>query len=244
VDHDFVLMSHEWKLEVGARRPDPNAMNDFNVLTFNSKAYPATAPLVVGRGERVRIRFGNLSPMDHHPIHLHGLSFVVTGTDGGSIPASAQVPETTVLLPTGSTRVIEFVPTEPGDWPMHCHMTHHTMMQMGHGLPNMVGVHAEKIERRMSRVMPEYMAMGQTGMGGMGEMQMPLPANSAPMRGGPGPFSYIDMGGMFTLLKVRDQPRAEDATSWYAHPPGTVAGPADPERMRSDGVGEALAQRH
>src|SRR4028119_1103218 len=120
--------------------------------------------------------------MDHHPIHLHGLSFAVTGTDGGSVPPSAQVPETTVLLPTGSTRVIEFVPTEPGDWPMHCHMTHHTMMQMGHGLPNMVGVNAGKIERRMSRVMPQFMAMGQTGMGGMGEMQMPLPSNSAPMR--------------------------------------------------------------
>lgn len=152
------------------------------------------------RGERVRIRFGNLSPMDHHPIHLHGLSFVVTGTDGGNIPLSAQVPETTVLLPTGSTRVIEFVPTEPGDWPMHCHMTHHTMMEM------------------------------------------PLPPNSAPMRGGPGPFSYIDMGGMFTLLKVREQPRAEDAQGWYAHPPGTVAGPADLARMRSDGVVAEVSQ--
>jgi FtsP/CotA-like multicopper oxidase with cupredoxin domain len=68
-------MTHEWKLDVGARRPDPNEMKDFNVLTFNSKAFPGTEPLVVGRGERVRIRLGNLSPMDHHPIHLHGLSF-------------------------------------------------------------------------------------------------------------------------------------------------------------------------
>ena len=242
IDHDFVMMTHEWKLEVGARRPDPNAMNDFNVLTFNSKAYPATAPLLVGRGERVRIRFGNLSPMDHHPIHLHGLSFVVTGTDGGSIPLSAQVPETTVLLPTGSTRVIEFVPTEPGDWPMHCHMTHHTMMQMGHGLPNMVGVDVGKVERRMSRVMPHFMAMGQTGMGGMGEMEMPVPPNSAPMRGGAGPFGYIDMGGMFTLLKVREQPRVEDAASWYVHPSGTVAGPAQASRMQTDGVADAITR--
>jgi hypothetical protein len=49
----------------------------------------------------------------------------------GFVPASAQYPETTVLLPVGATRVIEFVPQEPGDWAMHCHMTHHVMMQMG-----------------------------------------------------------------------------------------------------------------
>jgi FtsP/CotA-like multicopper oxidase with cupredoxin domain len=65
-------MTHEWKINAGARRPDPNAMSDFNVLTFNGKAFPGTEPLVVGKGERVRIRLGNLGPMDHHPIHLHG----------------------------------------------------------------------------------------------------------------------------------------------------------------------------
>lgn len=245
VDRDFALMTHEWKINAGARRPDPNAMNDFNVLTFNARAFPATEPLVVGRGERVRIRLGNLSPMDHHPIHLHGLSFVVTATDGGYIPKSAQYPETTVLVPVGSTRVIEFVPEEPGDWAMHCHMTHHVMMQMGHGLPPMVGADTKALDRRMSRVMPEYMTMGATGMGGMGEMPMPMPPNSLPMRGGPGPFSYIDMGGMFTVLKVRDRPTAADRGAWYKHPAGTVAGPADAERMKADGIapGRAMAKK-
>ncbi|WP_437914639.1 copper oxidase [Sorangium sp. So ce302] len=236
VDRDFVLMTHEWKINAGARRPDPNAMSDFNVLTFNGKAFPATAPLVVGRGERVRVRLGNLGPMDHHPIHLHGLSFQVTATDGGFVPESAQYPETTVLVPVGSTRVIEFVPEEPGDWAVHCHMTHHTMMQMGHGLPNMVGAETRALDRRMSRVMPGYMTMGTTGMGGMGEMPMPIPANSLPMRGGAGPFSYIDMGGMFTVLKVRDDPDKADPAGWYVHPAGTVAGPASAERMRADGI--------
>ncbi|WP_437734818.1 multicopper oxidase family protein [Sorangium sp. So ce1335] len=239
VDRDFVLMTHEWKINAGARRPDPNAMSDFNVLTFNGKAFPATAPLLVGRGERVRIRLGNLGPMDHHPIHIHGLWFHVTATDGGYVPESAQYPETTVLVPVGSTRVIELVPEEPGDWAMHCHMTHHTMMQMGHGLPNMVGADTRKLDRRMSRVMPGYMTMGTTGMGGMGEMPMPIPANSLPMRGGAGPFSYIDMGGMFTILKVRDEPDKADPNGWYAHPAGTVAGPASAERMRADGIDPA-----
>lgn len=239
VDRDFVLMAHEWKINAGARRPDPNAMSDFNVLTFNGKAFPATAPLLVGRGERVRIRLGNLGPMDHHPIHIHGLWFHVTATDGGYVPESAQYPETTVLVPVGSTRVIELVPEEPGDWAMHCHMTHHTMMQMGHGVPNMVGADTRALDRRMRRVMPGYMTMGTAGMGGMGEMQMPIPANSLPMRGGAGPFSYIDMGGMFTILKVRDEPDKADPDGWYAHPAGTVAGPASAERMRADGIAPA-----
>ncbi|MCA9602685.1 MAG: copper oxidase, partial [Myxococcales bacterium] len=120
VDWDFALMTHEWKIEVGQSRPDPSAMSDFNVLTFNSKAFPSTEPLMFGRGERVRIRLGNLSPMDHHPIHLHGLNFVTTATDGGFVPPSAQYPETTSLVPVGGTRVIEFVAEEAGDWAMHC----------------------------------------------------------------------------------------------------------------------------
>jgi FtsP/CotA-like multicopper oxidase with cupredoxin domain len=236
VDRDFVLMTHEWKIPAGARRPDPMEMTDFNVLTFNGKSFPLTEPLLVGRGERVRIRLGNLSPMSHHPVHLHGLSFKITATDGGYVPLSAQQPETTVIMPVGSTRVIEFVPEEPGDWAMHCHMTHHVMTQMGHGMPNMVGADTRVLDARMGRVAPAYMTMGATGMGGMAEMGMPTPENSAPMRGAQGPFSYIDMGGMFTVLKVRERPERADPHAWYEHPVGTVAGPADGERMRADGI--------
>ena len=236
VDRDFVLMSHEWRLDVGARRPNPNEMTDWNLLTFNGKSFPATQPLLVKTGERVRIRLGNLGPMDHHPIHLHGLNFVVTATDGGYVPQSAQYPETTVILPVGTTRVIEFVPSEPGDWAMHCHMTHHTMTQMGHDIPNLVGADTKALDARMDRIMPEYMTMGTTGMGNMGEMKMPIPANSLPMRGAPGPFGYIDMGGMFTVLKVRDNPEAPEAQGWYQYPAGSVASVADPARMAADGV--------
>ncbi len=236
VDRDFALMTHEWKVPVGTRRPDPNAMSDFNLLTFNSKAFPATEPLVVGTGERVRIRLGNLSPMDHHPIHLHGLAFELTATDGGYVPESARYPETTVLVPVGSTRVIEFTPTEPGDWAMHCHMTHHVMNQMGHAGPFMVGADARRIDARIQPLIPGYMTMGQDGMGGMEEMGMPVSANSIPMKGGRGPFGTIDMGGMFTVLKVRDNPAAEDGTGWYQYPRGTVAERAEQARMAADGI--------
>ena len=236
VDRDFALMTHEWRLDVGAKRPNPSEMTDWNVLTFNSKSFPATQPLLVKTGERVRIRLGNLGPMDHHPIHLHGLNFVLTQTDGGYVPKSAQYPETTVLVPVGTTRVIEFVPTEPGDWAMHCHMTHHMMTQMGHDIPNLVGADTKALDKRMARVMPEYMTMGTTGMGNMAGMKMPIPPNSLPMRGAPGPFGYIDMGGMFTVLKVRDNPGSADDAGWYKYPEGSVATVADAARMTEDGI--------
>lgn len=74
----------------GTSRPDPNEMTDFNILTLNAKAYPGTAPIVVQQGDRVRLRIGNLSAMDHHPIHFHGHYWWVTETDGGVIPESAR----------------------------------------------------------------------------------------------------------------------------------------------------------
>lgn len=239
IDRDFALMAHEWTVKPGAARPDPNAMNDFNVLTFNSKAFPGTAPLVMGVGERVRVRIGNLSPMDHHPIHLHGVRAQLTWTDGGEVPASARLWETTFLVPVGTVRVFEFVTTEPGDWAMHCHMTHHVMNQMGHGFPVMIGADAKRIDARVRALVPGYMTMGHDGMAGMDEMGMPVPANSIPMKGGQGPFGLIDMGGMFTILKVRQRPEQEDGAGWYQHPPGTVADRATPAQLAADGIDPA-----
>jgi manganese oxidase len=234
VDRDYVIMLSEWKIEPGARRPDALAMMDFNVLTMNSKAFPGTAPLVARTGDRVRVRLGNLSAMDHHPIHLHGFAFETTATDGGPIRESARIPDTTVLVPVGGTRDIEWVADNPGDWAMHCHMTHHIMNQMGHDLPNMIGVDTKGLARSVNAVQPHTMLMGQTGMGGMGEMKMPVPPNSLPMRGAPGPFSYIDMGGMFTIVKVRDVVDESTAAGWYQHPAGTVARRATPQEMKED----------
>jgi len=236
VDRDFALLLSEWKIKPGTLRPDPNEMTDFNLLTINAKAFPATMPLVCKKGDRVRIRLVNLSAMDHHPIHIHGHYFKVVATDGGQIPVSAQEPETTVLVPVGASRDIEFIADSPGDWPLHCHMTHHIMNQMGHGIPNMVGMKPGDLDDRVRPLLPGYMTMGQNGMGEMGEMQMPVPKNSIPMKGARGPFDYITMGGMFTLLKVRENLTSYDDPGWYAHPKGTQAELADPKELERDGI--------
>ncbi|MES1204464.1 MAG: copper oxidase [Pseudomonadota bacterium] len=236
VDRDFAIMLHEWRIDPGAKRPNPNEMTDFNVLTMNARAFPGTAPLVVRTGQRVRVRIGNLSPMDHHPIHLHGYQFRITETDGGEIAESAQWPETTVLVPTGSTRTVEFVADEPGDWAMHCHMTHHVMNQMGHGVPNLIGIEPGKLDDRVRKVIPGYMTMGQTGMADMGDMGMPVPPNSIPMIGGKGKHDIITMGGMFTVLKVRDGLRGYEDPGWYENPAGTLSVAARAEDLRRDGI--------
>ena len=161
--------------------------------------------------------------MDAHPIHLHGHNFRITGTDGGQVPRSAQWPETTAMVPVGSTRDVEFVADHPGDWALHCHITHHVMNQMGHGVPNLLAVKTTGLEEKVSSIVPGTMLMGQTGMGEM--MDMGAPRNSIPMMGGAGPFGRIDMGGMFTVLKVRDGITSYEDPGWYEHPNGTVAEP-------------------
>lgn len=235
-DRDFAILLSEWKLEPGASRPDPMAMNDFNLLTMNGKCFPGTENLVARLGDKVRIRFGNLSAMDHHPIHLHGFYFNVVATDGGEIPAAGRWPETTVLVPTGSTRDVEFVADAEGDWPMHCHMTHHLMNQMGHGLPNVMGVDLSDLDARMRKLVPGYMSMGATGMGEMAEMPMEGPPNSLSTYFAPGQYDPITMGGMFTLLKVRETWDGKTDPAWYPHPPETLARVATAAELAHDGV--------
>ncbi|MFM2125957.1 MAG: hypothetical protein RL328_2408, partial [Acidobacteriota bacterium] len=127
-EHDFGIILQEWALKPNNPVPNTLAM-EFNWLTMNGKSGPATTPMIVKVGERVRIRLVNLG-MDHHPIHLHGTQFVVTGSEGGRQPETTWAPGNTVLVGVGQVRDIEFVMKKPGDWMMHCHMPHHGMNQM------------------------------------------------------------------------------------------------------------------
>ena len=233
------MLLSEWVIEAGTARPNTLKMNDSNILTINGKVFPATAPLVCKTGDKVRLRIGNLSAMSHHPLHLHGYHFRVTATDGENIPLSAQWPETTVLVGVGQTRNLEFIADAPGDWALHCHMTHHVMNQMGHQFPNLVGVKPEGLDEKLRPLLPAYMTMGHEGMdmGRMAEL-MPMPKNTISMKGKAGPFGdYISMGGMMTLLKVRDRLKSyDDDPGWYEHPAGTVAVKASEAELARDAI--------
>jgi hypothetical protein len=171
----------------------------------------------------VRIRFGNLT-MTSHPIHLHGHEFVVAGTDGGWVPKSARWPEVTTDVAVGQMRAIEF-DAVTGDWAFHCHKSHHTMNAMGHDVPTLIGVDHRGVAERIAKLVPDYMVMGERGMADMGVMEMPLPDNTLPMMTGAGPFGPLEMGGMFTVVKVRDDQKPGDYSDpgWYRHPAGTQA---------------------
>src|SRR5947208_15312464 len=67
------------------------------------------------------------------------------------------------------------------------------------------------------------MAMGSDGMHEMSEMNMGGPKNTLPMMTGTGQFGPISMGGMFTVLKVRDRITSFEDPGWYQHPEGSVA---------------------
>ncbi|MEO8277855.1 MAG: copper oxidase [Thermoanaerobaculia bacterium] len=223
-DRDFCILPHMWAIHPGEYRPDPMVMLDFDLFTFNGRAYPGTSPLVVRRDDRVRFRFANLS-MTSHPIHVHGHRFWLVETDGGQVPKTAWVPDTTLNSVAGQTRAVEFVADAPGDWPLHCHKSHHAMNAMGHDLPNPVGADTKAAGRRISRLLKGYMAMGDSGMAEHAQHAKfhPLPENTLPMMTGEGPFGPIEMGGMFTVVKVRDGIESYADPGWFEHPQGTVA---------------------
>ena len=224
VDRDFAFVLNAYDIDPGSYTPKVNTMLDFNLWTWNSRAFPGIDPLVVRRGDRVRIRIGNLT-MTSHPIHIHGHAFEIAGTDGGWVPKSARWPEVTTDVAVGQMRVMELVADNPGDWAFHCHKAHHTMNAMGHDVPTMIGVDQRAVVEKITKLVPDYMAMGQSGMAEMGTMEMPMPDNTLPMMGGNGPFGPIEMGGMFTTVKVREGlAKGQFADpGWYRHPAGTVA---------------------
>lgn len=229
IDRDFALFLHEWKIPLGAAAPNPNEMLEFNLFTFNSVLFPKIESLIVKTGERVRIRLGNIL-MNSHPIHLHGHEFVVTRKGGKALPQGAQESQVTVLVSPGETRDIEFFANNPGDWALHCHKSHHTMNQMAHTGPNLLDIDTKGLEKKLQFLFPHiHSFMGVKGMGEMFETDEKAHEhprgrieNLSPM-GSPGPFGVIQMGGMFTILKVRDAIEPGIDPGWYHHPSGTVA---------------------
>ena len=243
VDRDFVFLLNAYDIDPGAATPKIMTMLDFNLWSWNSRVFPGIDPLVVRQGDKVRIRIGNLT-MTNHPIHLHGHEFVVSGTDGGPTPRSARWPEVTTDIAVGQMRQIDFLADEEGDWAFHCHKSHHTMNAMGHNVPTMIGVDHRSVARQITRLIPDYMVMGERGMHDMTEMPMPLPDNTAAMMTGTGPFGAVGMGGMFSVLKVRKDQKPGDYTDpgWYRHPAGELAyewtgALPDPARLKADGAG-------
>src|SRR6266481_3690744 len=217
-DKDFLIHLQEYA--VLPNNTVPNTMNmEFNWLLFNGKAGPATTPLIVRLGDRVRVRLINLG-MDHHPIHLHGHTFFVTGTEGGRIPESAWYPGNTVLVGVAQSRDFEFVANNPGDWMLHCHLPHHMMNQMSSNVGPM---------SRVGRGTPVGLSM-ENGMGMLnGEPGVPAGEDYGPSIGrGMGFGSTNDFpktnGPVSQQNSMQNMPRMEMASGDIAQNADAVPG--------------------
>lgn len=159
VDHDFGIILQGWAILPNNTVPNTAGM-EFNWLTFNGVSSPATTPMVVRLGSRVRIRIVNLG-MDHHPIHLHGQQFYITGTEGGRAPESTWYPTNTVLVGVAQARDVEFDAIYPGDWMLHCHLPHHMMNSMSDLLADrMITTAATNAPQAMSQMQSMAAAVG------------------------------------------------------------------------------------
>jgi FtsP/CotA-like multicopper oxidase with cupredoxin domain len=168
VDHDFGLIVQEFAILPQSSVPN-SVSEEFNFFTINGRSGPYTTPLVVRLGSRVRIRFMNLSAMDNHPMHLHGHTFWITGTEAGRIPEPAWIPSNNVLVSVGQSRDVEFIANNPGDWMIHCHILHHMMNHMASmvgPMPQMASTnHGRHDHAAIPEMQGEGLASGALGAG-------------------------------------------------------------------------------
>jgi FtsP/CotA-like multicopper oxidase with cupredoxin domain len=215
VDQDFALISQEFVIAPASDTPSTTEM-EFNWLTFNGRSGPFGTPLVCRLGNRVRIRIVNFSTADHHPIHMHGHTFWVTGTEGGRIPESAWIPANNVLVAVAQVREFEFIDNNPGDWVMHCHMFHHMMNHMvtgvGPGSREVMGADHSKHEKSEGKgptpvlaMDPRYKVPGYpqgAGMHGMMSKEHIAMLQANPRTRGMAPQWYMGVDGLFTVVRV------------------------------------------
>ena len=222
--HDGLLRHASARSEVHARRPrlrlphadaydiDPGSyvpkvmtMTDFNLWTWNSRVFPGIDPLVARKGDRVRIR----DRQSHHdqpsdpparpPLrgHLHrrrlgaGKRALAGGHDRRSGRRDAR------------DRIRRRRAGRLGD-PLPQVAPHHERDG-----PRREDLHRRRAKARprqepSRKLVPDYMPMGSRGMAEMGEMEMPMPDNTLPMMTGFGQFGPLEMGGMFSVVKVRE----------------------------------------
>ena len=205
VDKDYLIALQEYAVLPNSSIPDSMKM-EFNWLTFNGKAGPASTPLIIRQGERVRIRFINMG-MDHHPIHLHGFTFWETGREGARQQETAWTRGNTTLVGVAQARDIEFIADRLGDWMLHCHLPHHMMNQMvstvgpmtrlGRGMQEMSGMTMSKLPANANNVplFPQDAFMEGPMMAMDKEVDKPE-TNGLP----PGWSGFV--GGMMTLVRV------------------------------------------
>ena len=206
VDHDYAVILQEWAVLPGNTVPNTANM-EFNWLTFNGLSAPSTTPMLARLGSRVRLRIVNMG-MDHHPIHLHGHQFVMTGTEGGRAPESTWYPMNTVLVGVAQARVVEFEAKYPGAWMLHCHLPHHMMNSMMDLLRDRMIQTADQTD---AKALSQMQTLANT-VGFEHEHHSPIAENATDMKGFP-QDAFMEMG----MDEIVDKPETYGLpTNWSA----------------------------
>ncbi len=102
-------------------------------FTMNGKSFPATQPIVVKKGQRIRIRYMNEGQIIH-PMHLHGLVQLIIAKDGWQLMQPYAVDTIDVAPGERYDAIVEA--SELGAWAFHCHILSHA--ESKHGMHGMV----------------------------------------------------------------------------------------------------------
>lgn len=123
---------------------------------LNGKTFPATQPIMVKTGDRVRVRFANITNMTH-PMHLHGHWFRWIAVDG--VPIAQPQAMNTVPVDPGRTIDIDFIANNPGVWPLHCHIVSHMVdnHDLMAGIVTVVQYQGYQLPMVMQALLPEHL---------------------------------------------------------------------------------------
>lgn len=102
-------------------------------FTINGKEFPATEPIVLKQGQKLRIRYANAG-QQIHTMHLHGLTQLVVEKDGYPLPEPYKAD--TILIGPGERYDVIVEANNPGTWALHCHVLGHA--ESDHGMHGMV----------------------------------------------------------------------------------------------------------
>jgi manganese oxidase len=125
-------------------------------------------------------------------------------------------------------RLRETVADVPGDRACHCHKSHHTIYAMDHNIRNLIGINRQELAKAR-KVIPDFHPMVTGGMADMGVMEMPMPDSALPMMTGVGQCGPLEVGSMFTVMKVRQGLGASDYRDPcpYRNPDDTIVHEAE-----------------
>jgi FtsP/CotA-like multicopper oxidase with cupredoxin domain len=118
-DVDQTVVIGEWP------SPGDYDAKEATYFTLNGYSYPATPPIWVRRGDRVRLRLINAGAMMWHDFELEGHTLWLIARDGVPVATPQQVGS--VDLGPGESADVAFIADNPGNWPLVCNVLDHEM---------------------------------------------------------------------------------------------------------------------